>query len=258
MAWFFSEPAAPWVARFLRLGYVAAGVLVVLAMYKIWRADEGYLFGFSGIEIGRWQKSARWKEVERAFAELRNNSDKQRKVINVAELLAADWAYLNRRDHNLTREDIDRILEGVVSGLPPIMSSLGNHRCSLLVPDETGNYLVIRAAKGYREEERFQTRVRIDSSSAGEVFRLGRPKYSENLVEDPWVPLPEAPEPYRSRYAVPLRVGGAVHGVLIGDAEEPDAFNEDDKYYVRVIATFATIALQREPSLHSNGGGGGG
>ena len=111
----------------------------------------------------------------------------------------------------------------------------------LLLPDETGNTLYIRAEKGIDHETARQFRIRTRDTLAGQVFKTGRPV----LIDDPnWRELKSA---YfvRSLLYVPLRVKDQVIGVLgVNNRTSEQTFSKHDLILLEDLASHAAIAIE--------------
>lgn len=111
----------------------------------------------------------------------------------------------------------------------------------LLLPDDTGNTLYIRAEKGIDHETARQFRIRTRDTLAGQVFKTGRPV----LIDDPnWREL-KSSYYVRSLLYVPLRVKDQVIGVLgVNNRTSEQTFSKHDLMLLEDLASHAAIAIE--------------
>jgi signal transduction histidine kinase/CheY-like chemotaxis protein len=111
----------------------------------------------------------------------------------------------------------------------------------LLLPDEDGKTLYIRAAKGIDSETARQFRVRTQDTLAGEVFRSGKPI----LIGDSGLQKVKTAYFVNSLLYVPLSVKGQVIGVLgINNRTSTHTFNEHDVELLEGLASHAAVAVE--------------
>jgi GAF domain-containing protein len=138
----------------------------------------------------------------------------------------------------------DLIEEGV---LQPARDLLGSRqtadvRLSVLVPDN-GNFVMPYAA-GHNLESKRRFRIPTEDSFSKWAFQMGLIYWSGNLAEDDrFVRHPRAAQErgYNSIISVPIRAGDEVVAVFNAIFVAPEAFDEADLIYVRLIG--ATIEL---------------
>lgn len=111
----------------------------------------------------------------------------------------------------------------------------------LLLPDETGSTLYIRAEKGIDHQTARQFRIRTRDTLAGQVFKTGRPV----LIDDPnWREL-KSSYYVRSLLYVPLQVKNQVIGVLgVNNRTSERTFSKHDLMLLEDLASHAAIAIE--------------
>jgi len=114
----------------------------------------------------------------------------------------------------------------------------------LLLLDETGNELYLRAEKNLEDQVARTLRVRVDDSLAGHVLRTGKPVIF-NPVEDQQRFRIKTDYLVRSLIIVPLRIAGRMIGVLgVANKQRSEFFTLDDVRLVTSLADYAAIAIE--------------
>lgn len=115
--------------------------------------------------------------------------------------------------------------------------------------DESGQHLVAHAIAGEDLGRPAVEALRIDAGSImGQVALRREPLMISDLSQEPWrssyYPLDREME-MRSELAVPLMgAGGRLEGVLNLESPQVNAFREQDRYLLQILATQAVIAIQ--------------
>ncbi len=113
-------------------------------------------------------------------------------------------------------------------------------RCALLLRDPFGADLLVRAALGYGDV--VGRRIPAGSGICGAVFRTGVGEVVPDVTKDPrYVPGLEGG---RTEMAAPLRIDGAVIGVLDAESPRVAAFDADDLELFSAFAAQAAIAIR--------------
>ncbi|NEX18322.1 MAG: hypothetical protein C1943_17385 [Halochromatium sp.] len=145
--------------------------------------------------------------------------------------------------------DLDRVLMAALNGACELLNAT---RGSVMLSDEQGQALRIRAHIGMQPAMAEQVRVKVGEGIAGRVLQTGDALLLTNA--------PEArlgtdygdrsddhqSERYRNRSAlsVPLSIHGRVLGVInINDRRDDLNFSDNDLYIARVIANQAAVAI---------------
>jgi len=113
--------------------------------------------------------------------------------------------------------------------------------CSLMMLDETGTWLDLRASHGSGERYRSKPRLSVDESFAGIVVRRCKPMQVENVqVSGRYQHISVArDEKLVSLLSVPLLYGGRATGALNLYTGEPHTFSDEE---VRVLSAYAELS----------------
>ncbi len=133
---------------------------------------------------------------------------------------------------------LDDSLERIVNLAADV---LGAKLGSLMILDEKGKYLTIKAAKGLEEDIIRQTRQKVEGSISGWVAQKGEPLLVEDIELDPrFRRLNRQKYETKSLLSVPLKIKGKILGVLnMNNKSSGDPFNKSD---LRLLSTFASQA----------------
>ncbi len=134
--------------------------------------------------------------------------------------------------------DLDTLLTQVVDAAVSLSHA---EEGLLLLPDEEGKALLIRAAKGLDTETARNFRIKTQDSLAGQVYRSGRPV----LVGD------QGPQKIKTEYLVksllyvPLSIKGQIIGVLgVNNKFTDRTFTEHDLELLQDLAAHAAVAIE--------------
>lgn len=141
--------------------------------------------------------------------------------------------------------DLDQVLVAALNGACELLNAT---RGSVMLCDETGRELRIRANIGMHSEVAEQVRVQLGEGIAGRVLATGEALLLTNATKER---LGDAgrdrqSQRYRNRSAlsVPLSIHGQVLGVInINDRRDDHDFSDNDLYIARVIANQAAVAI---------------
>lgn len=113
--------------------------------------------------------------------------------------------------------------------------------CSLMMVDESGTWLDLRASHGAGELYRSKPRLSVDESFAGIVVRRCKPMQVENVqMSGRYQNISVAREEHLvSLLSVPLLYGGRATGTLNVYTGEPHTFSDEE---VRVLCAFAELS----------------
>lgn len=111
----------------------------------------------------------------------------------------------------------------------------------LLLPDDDGKTLYVRAGKGIDSETARQFRVKTKDSLAGQVFNTGEPML---IAYSGWYKVKTAYY-VRSLLYVPMKVKGQVIGVLgVNNRTSDRTFTDHDRTLLEDLASHAAIAIE--------------
>lgn len=250
----------------------AAGVTYFGALlWKILKADEGFLFGYGNWVVGKWQavqnsvrqSSGDGRKAEQAPKEPQRKKDGKHphqplkvkdNVLTLSRLLDGDLAFLMMNDSSEWETKVLRALQTLVSGVTRVVYPAGRCRCGFFILDDEEQHLVMVAGEGYIGSAR--PKLALEHSCAGRAFLTGEDYYCRDSATDPvyWHSA-RGNRDFRSIACVPVRAGRAVFGVICLDAAEPEAFKPDDFLYLEVFAAKLAVfcafhTLQVEGMCH--------
>lgn len=119
--------------------------------------------------------------------------------------------------------------------------------CSLMLVDETGQWLHLRASHGAGLAYRAQPPLPVAESLAGVVVRRRVPIQVENVQTSALYPAPDVArrEGLVSLLSVPLSSGDAAVGTLNVYTAVPHVFANEEIYALRAFAGLSAIALEK-------------
>lgn len=134
--------------------------------------------------------------------------------------------------------DLNVVLKKVVEAATSLTQA---EQGLLLMPDEDGKALYIRAAKGFDDETAREFRIKTDDTVAGRVYKTGEPA----LVCDGNLQKVKTAYLVRSLLYVAMSVKGQVIGVLgVNNRDAERDFSEHDRYLLEGLASHAAIAIE--------------
>jgi serine phosphatase RsbU (regulator of sigma subunit) len=141
--------------------------------------------------------------------------------------------------------DLDQVLVAALNGACELLNAT---RGSVMLCDEAGEELRIRANIGMHPEVAEQVRVKKGEGIAGRVLETGEALLLANATQARLGSegRDHQSQRYRNRSAlsVPLSVHGQVLGVInINDRHDARDFSDNDLYIARVIANQAAVAI---------------
>lgn len=243
------------------LGAVLAVILAALFLgtflWKIIRAEEGFLLGYGNLIFGKWQANRDPPFIRPApvvrqtcAAPACQPSDAAAKcrasertlevaddALRLARMIDADLAY------TLTNPGVDwaaqlgRHCQALIAGIPKVIRAGCRCRCGFFIPDPESGKLVLAVGEGFRKRPRLNM-----ESCAGRAFLTGEDYYCRDTLTDPvYWPSASGSREFRSIACVPVRAGRTIFGVICLDAERPDAFTSEDFAHLETFA--AKLAL---------------
>ncbi len=130
--------------------------------------------------------------------------------------------------------------------LDAVQEIVRTDRCSILLLDEAGGELVLRAARGMRAGMVGKLRLKSDQGIAGRVLSSGRPLNVPDTDREPlFVPSPRGYDKIRSMLVVPLIVRDRRIGVInMSEVREARQFTTRELEAIELVATYAALALE--------------
>lgn len=134
--------------------------------------------------------------------------------------------------------DLDVLLTQVVDAAVSLCNA---EEGLLLLPDDQGDAMYIRAVKGIDSETARNFRIRTQDTLAGQVYRTGQPI----LIGDQGLHKLKTEYLVRSLLYVPLSIKGQPIGVLgINNRHSDRTFGEHDSELLQDLAAHAAIAIE--------------
>ena len=233
---------------------VFAIAYIIIVLYKLARSEEGFIVGYRGWALGKWQKSAAFVRLRADFERLKANVRLKTEVIILSRQLDADIAYL-LAGGAIRRSRMDKIRAALISGVARVVVPSVPHRAGLFVPGSSGEHLILYCMAGYTQEAQDHLRVPVAGTVTGRCFRTGEAITCQDVANDPLCPKAATQRPlYRSVLCMPVRAGRMLYGVLAVEAEPSGAFSGDDVLYLEQFA--AKLAVLEALSQRSRKGGG--
>lgn len=161
----------------------------------------------------------------------------RRKLENERKLLEKRLSELNRYAQKLNRAKSPKEIYRLT--LDAMEKTLGFEYASILVVEEKTLRLV--AHRGYSKV--FSLKLSLDEEKGITVraAKTEKPVYVPDIRKDET--YVKGGEDILSELAVPMKVGGKVLGVLNVESRRLDAFNEEDKRLLEILASHVAIAL---------------
>ncbi|MGH7726605.1 MAG: GAF domain-containing protein [Candidatus Eiseniibacteriota bacterium] len=136
-------------------------------------------------------------------------------------------------------EDLDAVLRDILS---VVHARLDYRNAAILLPDEAGRALYVRASVGYHGNLRSLDLPVDGTSVTARCFRSGRPFNVPDVREQRGYVA--GSDDIRSELALPLAIGTRVLGILDVESDRPAAFGPDDERLLAAVASQAAIVLQ--------------
>lgn len=139
--------------------------------------------------------------------------------------------------------DIDKTLTIIVSQIAALISC---SRITIMLLNPERDYLTIRAAKGFPEEEAAKVKVPIGEGISGYVAAQGEPIFISNIEEDPRFKKRNSEQYFaKSLISVPLKIREEVIGVInVNNKVDNELFTVDDCDILMTISYNAAIAIE--------------
>ena len=146
---------------------------------------------------------------------------------------------------------IDEVLEKIVQH---IADDLGYAIVSIMLLEENGNYLTIRAAKGLNQGIIETSRMEIGKGVSGSVAQSGEPLLVKDVESEERFTKVRSHGRYttKSLICVPLKVGDRVIGVLNSNNKSGSgSLNEFDLRILSVFAAHVSVSIERVRLYHN-------
>jgi len=191
----------------------------------------GGVFGGYRLRVRTHEK--RSQELEEQVEE--RTREIERRTQELEALYQADEE-LYRRVH------LEEVLQTLVHIAVDILKA---DKSSLLLWDERGENLIVRAARGYQQKILDQMTFAPGEGTVGLVAATGETVIVEDTQEDPRVVKRIIdPEGIRSFMHVPIKVEGQIFGVFNADYVQPRAFGGDERRLFEALAQRAALAIE--------------
>lgn len=186
----------------------------------------------------RERLAERWRENRRLVDEL----TRKERALKKKDAQLTTWGELS---HALIANfDLPRLLDLIVT---TAIEVTGADRGSVMLLDETGETLSIKAAKGMEAEVADATRVRVGEGIAGRVALTGRPLLLRRQEAQASLrPLRRREGEISSAISVPLRIEDKIVGTLnVNESSRATEFDNDDLRALTLFADQAALALEK-------------
>lgn len=220
------------------------------------RDDDGQYINFNAADLSLALMAANQaalmiemlRNLEKAQGRSGSDDGRNRPVHNSFDVMmqASAFDLLSRVTDLMTVSgDLDRVLMAALNGACELLNAT---RGSVMLCDQRGHELRIRANIGMQPEMAEQVRVKAGEGIAGRVLQSGEALLLTNAPETRLGGSSDdlQSDRYRNRSAlsVPLSIHGQVLGVInINDRGDDHNFSDNDLYIARVIANQAAVAI---------------
>ena len=145
--------------------------------------------------------------------------------------------------------DVDKVLQLIVRGIRDVT---GADACSIMLLDEEGESLSIRASEGIPQEVADSVNIRKGENIAGWVAQEGRPLLIPNIEEDSrFKCTAKGRYSTNSVLSVPLKAKERLLGVInVNRLVSTRPFNSNDENLLMIFANQAAIALENARLYH--------
>lgn len=157
---------------------------------------------------------------------------------------AAQFDSLVKVSHSITSESyLDEILNLIVVVTAEMLNS---KICSIMLLDEKGEELVIKATQSLSEDYKKKPNLKVNTSMLGEVVRTKEPLKVEDVRTDSRYFYRDlaVKEHLTSMVAVPMIVKEKAIGVINVYTKEPHHFNEEEVDVLQMVANQAAVAVE--------------
>ncbi|MBN1679644.1 MAG: GAF domain-containing protein [Anaerolineae bacterium] len=181
----------------------------------------------------------------RSLADLVATAIDNARLFEVSEQRADEMAFLfSVTTAAATAIDLDETLDQVVNTLRGTMNLTS---ASIFLPDASGEYMVKGADVGAVGAETDLSSIELDRGLIGWVARHNEAVIIDDLSNDPRR-LPSNKNT-RSVIAVPLQAVGVLVGVLVGESNEVNAFDENDLRLLQTLSSSLAAIIENSRLL---------
>ncbi len=216
----------------------AVRITVTPPIWETWWFQGMFLLVLVGIVFGGYR--LRIRTHEKRSQELEEQVEERTREI---ERRTQELEALYHADEELDRHvHLEEVLQTLVHIAVDILKA---DKSSLLLWDERGENLTVRAALGYEQETLNQMTFAPDEGTVGIVAITGETVIVEDTREDARVVKRIIdPEGIRSFMHMPIKVEGKIFGVFNADYVQPRAFGSDEIRLFEALAQRAALAIE--------------
>jgi serine phosphatase RsbU (regulator of sigma subunit)/CheY-like chemotaxis protein len=193
-------------------------------------------------------------DIDHVSNVLQQALEQQRLVFENRRLLRQYTSLSEVTDTALTALNLDDVLPSLLSRL---VSAMKADAGAILLLDETGRRLEVRAAEGFGDDPAAHGSLKLGEGFSGQVALQEEPMVLEDAQTDDRFDSPLFRErEIRSRLGAPLRTQERTIGVVQVDSRRPHAFNQDEIHLFGVLAARAALLIdnarlyEQERRLH--------
>jgi GAF domain-containing protein len=157
---------------------------------------------------------------------------------------AMQFDSLIKVSQSITSESyLDEILNLIVVVTAEMLNS---KICSIMLLDEKGKELSIKATQSLSEEYKKKPNIKVETSLSGEVIRTGKPVTVADVRTEAKYSYRELAqkEGFTSMVAVPMIVKDKAIGVINVYTKEPHAFSREEIDVLQMVANQAAVAVE--------------
>jgi two-component system NtrC family sensor kinase len=236
------------VLRRLREQGSRAAVIMMTAHGSESVAVEAFRLGARDYMMKPIQSEVLIESIERALRESRLAKEKEDLLRRLEatnaqlESMVARLVMLNNVGKAVTSMlDVEQVLDRVLDAALHLTLA---DQSAILLADQRGKELYLRAAKGLDRQLPSSFRIKVEDSIAGEVLRTGKPIIARAARGREGVKV-KTGYLVKALALVPLRLGERVTGVLATmDREARREFGEGELHLLSALADYAAIAIE--------------
>ena len=143
--------------------------------------------------------------------------------------------------------DLDKTLSSILDNIPKLFPSFS---CAIMLLNDEGNELRVKAAKGKAHEIRDSLRVPLDKSIAGYVIKSGKALIVPDVDKNPM--YYRGFDEVKSEICVPLIYKGKTIGIIDIECDYENAFDTRHKELLTSLGNMAAIAIQNAKSYEES------
>lgn len=236
---------------------VAAGItvtaLILVVIVRVRGGDEITLFKVVILRPNQQNQMLKGKleDLGKEFHSLYARHETKRVLLQASQDVLTDMIAFLKQDLKLrsevfVRQYFDIILNALLKVVED--SATNPHRVGLFAPDaeRLGSLRLYQiCSRGFTLVHAQTQRLPIERTAAGWTYRTGNVYCNLHLSKNRdgvYRLREEGTYPYESLLCVPVKVGSQIIGVLSVDAQNPDAFTDEHRFYVEhCAALLATL-----------------